>query len=148
MCTRGSSSPSSGSIEYFARSAARSRPQDDEDEEEDARATTRMTRLEDADADAVDVDATRCAIARVNNDVDAVNAKERAAACIITRLGTKRRKVRRGGVLFCTNAIATTTVCGIHTCTSGDAGRRACVVDQTRERIQIIHRLNGCPRED
>jgi hypothetical protein len=100
MCTRGSSSPSSGSIEYFARSAARSRPQDDEDEEEDARATTRMTRLEDADADAVDVDATRCAIARVNNDVDAVNAKERAAACIITRLGTKRRKVRRGGVLF------------------------------------------------
>jgi hypothetical protein len=83
MCTRGSSSPSS-SIEYFAKSAARSRPHD-EDEEEDARATTKTTRLEDADADAVDVDATRCAIARVNNDVDAVNAKERAAACIIMR---------------------------------------------------------------
>lgn len=83
-----------------------------------------MTRLEDADADAVDVDATRCAIARVNNDVDAVNAKERAAACIITRLGTKRRKVRRGCVLFCTNAIATTTVCGIirvHRSTPGGA---------------------------
>lgn len=101
MCTRGSSSPSS-SNEYFAKSAARSRPQDEE-EEEDARATTRTTRLEDADADAVDVDATRCAIARVNNDVDAVNAKERAAACIITRLGTKRREVRRGGVLFLAN---------------------------------------------
>lgn len=101
MCTRGSSSPSS-SNEYFAKSAARSRPQDEE-EDEDARATTRTTRLEDADADAVDVDATRCAIARVNNDVDAVNAKERAAACIITLLGTKRRKVRRGGVLFLAN---------------------------------------------